>query len=254
MAHEHRHDQIVALVRERGFVSIDELARHFGVTPQTIRRDINTLDTEQRVKRYHGGAALPPSTSNTAYTERKISLLGEKQRIAEAIARRIPNQSSLFINIGTTTETIAQALLRHEGLTIITNNLHVASILSTKEDFTVIIAGGRVRTKDGGIIGEATVDFVRQFKCDYAIIGISGIDEDGDLLDFDYQEVRVAQAIIESSRKVFVAADHTKFGRKAVIRLGPVSAATHIFTDRLPSSDMVAILEHAGVNLVVCEN
>ncbi|WP_369602832.1 DeoR/GlpR family transcriptional regulator [Hahella sp. SMD15-11] len=253
MAHEHRHDQIVALVRERGFVSIDELAQHFGVTPQTIRRDINALDAEQRLKRYHGGAALPPSTANTAYSERKIQHLAEKQRIAEAIARRIPNQSSLFINIGTTTETIAQALLNHEGLTVITNNLHVASILSGKEDFTIIIAGGRVRSRDGGIIGEATVDFVRQFKCDFAVIGISGIDEEGDLLDFDYQEVRVAQAIIESSRRVFVAADHTKFGRKAMIRLGPVSLASHIFTDTRPSDEMVSLLEREGVKLVVCE-
>ncbi|MDX5299247.1 MAG: DeoR/GlpR family transcriptional regulator [Gammaproteobacteria bacterium] len=246
-----RHQAIVELVNERGFVTIEALARHFDVTPQTIRRDINQLDEENRVRRYHGGAGAPTSTSNIAYADRKIRNLEEKLRIADAVAQRIPDHSSLFINIGTTTETIARALLQHQGLTVITNNLHVASILSSKDDFNVIIAGGAVRNRDGGIIGEATVDFVRQFKVDFAVIGISGIDEDGDLLDFDYQEVRVAQAIIENSRQIFLAADHTKFGRNAMIRLGSIGQATHLFTDRQPPESVVAVMREHGVKLII---
>jgi len=251
MAQETRHKQIIELVAERGFVTIDDMAQHFQVTPQTIRRDINQLDQEKLLQRYHGGAGIPSSTLNTAYSGRKIQNLEEKTRIGEAIAAKIPDHSSMFINIGTTTETIAKALLKHRGLTIITNNLHVASILSSKEDFNVIIAGGAVRNRDGGIIGEATVDFVKQFKVDFAIIGISGIDDDGELLDFDYQEVRVAQAIIENARQVFLAADHSKFGRNAMIRLGNISQASHLFTGQTPPTNISDILAEHGVELTV---
>ncbi len=251
MAQETRHKQIIKLVAERGFVTIDDMAQHFQVTPQTIRRDINQLDQEKLLQRYHGGAGIPSSTLNTAYSDRKIQNLEEKTRIGKAIASNIPDHSSMFINIGTTTETIAKALLKHQGLTIITNNLHVASILSSKEDFNIIIAGGAVRNRDGGIIGEATVDFVKQFKVDFAIIGISGIDDDGELLDFDYQEVRVAQAIIENARQVFLAADHSKFGRNAMIRLGNISQASHLFTGQTPPTNISDILTEHEVELTV---
>ena len=174
------------------------LRRH----PQTIRRDINQLGDAGLLRRYHGGAAYDSSVQNTAYSQRAHQMRDEKQRIATAMAARIPDQASLFINIGTTTEAIARALLNHRDLKIITNDLHVASILSTKEDFDVLIAGGNVRS-DGGVVGQATADFISQFKVDFALIGISGIDEDGTLLDFDYQEVRVSQAIIHNARKVF---------------------------------------------------
>lgn len=253
MAQETRHKEIIELVSERGFVTIDDLAQHFQVTPQTIRRDINQLDQEKRLQRYHGGAGIPSSTLNTAYSDRKIQNLEEKTRIGEAIASKIPDHASMFINIGTTTETIAKALLNHRGLTIITNNLHVASILSSKEDFNVIIAGGAVRNRDGGIIGEATVDFVKQFKVDFAIIGISGIDDDGELLDFDYQEVRVAQAIIENSRQIYLAADHSKFGRNAMIRLGNISQASHLFTGQVPPKHISDILSENDVELTITQ-
>jgi len=174
-----------------------------------------------------------------------------KQRIAEQVASEIPDHSSIFINIGTTTEAIAQALLNHNDLTIITNNLHVASIMSTKDDFKIIIAGGVVRNKDGGVMGEATIDFVSQFKVDYAIIGISGIDDTGDLLDFDYQEVRVSKAIINNSRNVFLAADHSKFGRDAMTRLGNISQVHHVFTSAPPPEKILEILTKEKIQLSI---
>jgi len=138
-----RQQNILELVRERGYVSIDELARHFAVTPQTIRRDINQLGDAGLLRRYHGGAAYDSSVQNTAYSQRAHQMRDEKLRIAAAMAARIPDQASLFINIGTTTEAIARALLNHRDLKIITNDLHVASILSTKEDFDVLRPGHR---------------------------------------------------------------------------------------------------------------
>jgi len=253
MGQDIRHKQIIDLVTEKGFITIEDLASHFEVTPQTIRRDINFLDNAKKLQRFHGGAGLPSNTLNTSYSDRKIQHLEEKKQIARAIAEKIPNHTSMFINIGTTTETIARALLDHQGLTIITNNLHVASILSIREDFNVIIAGGMVRSKDGGIIGEATVSFMNQFKVDFAIIGISGIDDEGELLDFDYQEVHVAQTIIQCSRQVFLAADHSKFGRNAMIKLGNITQASHLFTSRIPPQNILKIIQDHQIELSVTD-
>ena len=247
-----RQQKTLELVRERGYISIEELAQYFDVTPQTIRRDINQLADEGLLRRYHGGAAHDSSVENTEYTMRVGYMLEEKLRIAEAVAAAVPDHASLFINIGTTTESIAHALLNHTGLKIITNNLNVAKILSTKEDFEVLIASGRVRP-DGGVIGLATADFFKQFKADYALIGISGIDEDGTLLDFDFQEVCVSQEILSSARQVFLAADSSKFGRNAMIRLGSLKQVDSIFTDQQPNEQYLKTIHDLGVNLVVAQ-
>lgn len=232
-----RQQKTLELVRERGYISIEELAQYFDVTPQTIRRDINQLADEGLLRRYHGGAAHDSTVENTEYTTRVGYMLEEKRTIAEAVAAAVPDHASLFINIGTTTEAIAHALLNHTGLKIITNNLNVAKILSTKEDFEVLIASGRVRP-DGGVIGQATADFFKQFKADYALVGISGIEEDGTLLDFDFQEVCVSQEIISSARQVFLAADSSKFGRNAMIRLGSLKQVDCILRINNPMSNI----------------
>ncbi len=247
-----RQQKTLELVRERGYISIEELAQYFDVTPQTIRRDINQLADEGLLRRYHGGAAHDSSVENTEYTMRAGYMLEEKRRIAEAVAAAVPDHASLFINIGTSTEAIAHALLNHTGLKIITNNLNVAKILSTKEDFEVLIASGRVRP-DGGVIGQATADFFKQFKADYALIGISGIDEDGTLLDFDFQEVCVSQELLSSARQVFLAADSSKFGRNAMIRLGSLKQVDSIFTDQQPNEQYLKTIHNLGVNLVVAK-
>ncbi len=246
-----RREKIIKRIQETGFLTIDSLAKSFEVTPQTIRRDINQLSAQGLLNRYHGGAGVASSIENVAYSERKGFCLQEKQRIAALIATHIPDRASLFINIGTTTEEVARALCGHEKLRVITNNLHVAAIFTGNSNFEIIVAGGMVRHRDGGLIGEATIDFIRQFKVDYGIIGISGIDADGTLLDFDYREVRAARAIIDNSRKVFLAADHTKFGRNAMVRLGNISEISALFTDRKPPAPLVEILRAADVGLFV---
>jgi len=246
-----RHEKIKKMVRSQGFVTIEALAQSFSVTPQTIRRDINSLSEKGQLCRYHGGAAIPTSTENVAYNERKVLCFREKQKIAQLLAQHVPDNVSLFINIGTTTEAVAHALCNHKRLRVITNNLNVASTMSANEKFEVIVAGGLVRHRDQGIIGEATIDFISQFKVDYGIIGISGIDIDGTLLDFDYREVRAARAIIDNSRSVFLAADHTKFGRNAMVRLGNIAEIDGLFTDRQLPSGLAEIIAASEVELHV---
>jgi len=248
-----RQQQMLSVVRETGFVSIQELAQRFKVTPQTVRRDINALSGKGLLQRHHGGAAVSLSTENMDYNSRKVHLLQEKRRIAQLVAQHIPPRASLFINIGTTTEEVARALINHERLRVITNNLNVAAILSGNENLQVLVAGGMVRHRDCGIVGEAASDFIRQFKVDIGIVGISGIDMDGTLLDFDFREVRTARAIMENSRKVFLVTDHTKFGRSAMVRLGSVDELDAVFTDRQPPQALTERIARAEVDLFVAQ-
>lgn len=251
MSPAERRSRIQKLVQAQGFVTIEHLAREFDVTPQTVRRDINILSREGLIQRFHGGAGMGFSTENVAYTERKIMCYQEKQQIARMVAQHIPEHASLFINIGTTTEAVAQALADHHKLTVITNNLNVANILSGNENFEVLVAGGLLRPRDGGLIGQATIDFIQQFKVDFGIIGISGIDFDGTLLDFDYREVRAARTIIDNSRKVFLVTDHSKFGRNAMVRLASINEIHALFTDQQPPAPIVEAIAKAEVQLFV---
>jgi DeoR family transcriptional regulator, glycerol-3-phosphate regulon repressor len=242
-----RQTLIVQKAQAEGFVSIEGLAKAFDVTPQTIRRDINTLCDQGVLQRHHGGASLPSSATNIDYNSRRRLLTTEKEHIGRLVARHIPDGASLFINLGTTTEAVARALVHHQGLRIITNNLNVAIQLSQVADFKITIAGGRLRRRDLGVVGEATVDFVNQFKVDFGIIGISGIDADGTLLDFDFREVKVAQAIVANARQVFLATDHTKFGRPAMVKLAHISVVDALFTDETPPRAFLDMLSREGV-------
>ncbi|MDK2126737.1 DeoR/GlpR family DNA-binding transcription regulator [Parachitinimonas caeni] len=248
-----RQNELLELVRQRGFVSVDELASHFGVTMQTIRRDVAQLDEEKLVQRYHGGVGLPSSVQNIAYPQRQVLNIDAKRRIAELVARELPDGKSLFINLGTTTEEVAKALQHHRDLHVVTNNLNVAMTLTANPDCEVIVAGGVVRPRDRGVVGEATIDFIRQFRVDIGIIGISSIEPDGSLRDFDYKEVKVAQTIIEQSRQVWLVADQTKFNREAMVRLGHLSQVHCLFTDATPPEHLAAALREAGTKVFVAD-
>jgi DeoR family glycerol-3-phosphate regulon repressor len=242
-------------VRRAGSASVEALAERFGVTLQTVRRDVRLLAEAGLLTRFHGGVRLPGSTTeNIAYRQRQQLNDEAKRRIARAVARDVPNGCSLLINIGTTTEAIARELLRHQGLRVITNNLNVAAILSDNPDCELIVAGGTVRARDRGIVGEATVDFIQQFKVDIGLIGISAIESDGTLRDFDYREVKVARAIVEHSREVWLAADHSKFNRPAMVELGRLSQLDMLYTDLPPPPPFPALLAEAGVTLVTCSD
>ncbi len=127
MKQTQRHDAIIELVRRQGYVSTEELVEQFAVSPQTIRRDLNDLADQNKIQRHHGGAALPSSSVNTAWQDRKVMWSAEKARIAERkVASQIPDGATLFIDIGTTPEAVAHALLNHKNLRVVTNNLNVA--------------------------------------------------------------------------------------------------------------------------------
>ncbi len=248
---EERQGKIVELVARHGFQTIEALAQHFGVTVQTIRRDVNMLASEGRLSRYRGGAGLSSSIENMEYERRQVVNLAPKQRIAAMVAQDVPDNASLFINIGTTTEQAARALLSHENLRVITNNINVAKILSENPRCSIVMAGGKVRNRDGAITGQLAVQMFEQFHADIGIIGVSGIDKDGGLFDYDLDEVMCTQAIIRNSRRVFLLADHSKFGRPALVKVGNISQISALYTDAPPPEPISALLEGAGATLEI---
>ena len=249
-----RQIKLLHAVREHGDLSVETLAEMLGVTLQTVRRDVQGLADAGLLVRFHGGVRVPTSTvENIAHTQRENLHAPGKARIAAAIAREVPNGCSLILNIGTTIEAVARGLLRHRGLRVITNNLHIASLLSANPDCEVIVAGGQVRGADQGIVGEATVDFMRQFKVDIGLIGISGIEADGTLRDYDYREVKVARTIVAQSREVWLAADHSKFNRPAMVELARLDETDVVFTDAPPPPPFDELMAQGHVECVVAD-
>jgi DeoR family glycerol-3-phosphate regulon repressor len=246
-----RQAEILALARDGSRLEVEALAIRFGVTSQTIRKDLNELCDQGLLQRYHGGAMMPSGIMNLAYESRRQLATDAKRRIGLKTAELIPNDCSLLINIGTTTEQVATALRSHKGLMVITNNLNVVNILRGYPDIEVIVAGGLLRHSDGGIIGAPAVEFLRQFKVDYGIIGTSAIDEDGSLLDYDYREVEVSRKIVESSRRVILVADSLKYERSAPVRIGRIADVDHFVTDATPPERLLRICEENQVTVAI---
>jgi DeoR family transcriptional regulator, glycerol-3-phosphate regulon repressor len=244
-----RQAEIMALARQNGRVDVDELALHFTVTPQTIRKDLNELCDRKLLSRQHGGATYPSGVSNYAYEARRVLAAEEKRLIGLKAASLIPDHSSVILNIGTTTEQVAMALRKHTGLMVVTNNINAANILREVPSAEVVIAGGLVRHADGGVVGEAAVDFIRQFRVDYAVIGASAIDMDGTLLDFDLREVKVAQAIIETAHETILVADAMKLSRRAPVRIGHLAQIDVFVTDQPPPQEIVEICNDNEVRI-----
>jgi len=241
---------ILELVRQTGFVSVDNLVERFSVTPQTIRKDLNMLCDQRLLSRTHGGARLALGVQNMSYEARRVLAAEQKLAIGKAVADLIPDNASLFINIGTTSEAVAQALAQHKQMMVVTNNINVASLMRPLTEAKIIIASGTVRSSDGGIVGESTVEFINQFKVDFAVIGASAIDADGALLDFDFHEVKVAQAILSNAHHVILAADSSKHKRGAPVRIGHVEQIHTFVTDRLPNEDFRALLDTHKVRII----
>jgi DeoR family glycerol-3-phosphate regulon repressor len=246
-----RQRAIIELVRVRGFASIEALSEHFAVSSQTIRRDIKDLSRRELLQRYHGGAGLPEGADPLAYPNRRVRNAAEKRLIGQLVAREIPEGASLFIDIGTTVEAVAAALVRHRDLRVITNHISVAAMLAEETDFEITLAGGTVRNRDRAVTGEATADFLRRFRVGYGIFSIGAIDADGQMLDYDYRDVQVSTTAMGISRRKFVVADHSKFDGDAMVTLAHVSAVDAFFTDRPPPPPIARALDAAGVRLFV---
>lgn len=240
---------ILRHLKRTGRALVDDLAALMDTTPQTIRKDLNSLAESNQIVRFHGGAALIAGTEYTSFDARREIARDEKDAIGRAIASEIPDHSSVIINSGTTTIAAAAHLSRHVGLKIVTDSVLLANILREFPGIEVMVPGGFVRNSDGAILGESAVEFIRQFRADTAIVGAAAIAPDGSLLDYDLREASVSKAIIASARNVILAADSTKFGRLAPVCFGGLDQIDTLVSDRGCPGDLRRLCAASDVGL-----
>lgn len=231
---------------------MDSLARLLDVTAQTIRRDVDRMARAGLLARFHGGVGLPAGGAPIATgVPRPVENPDGKRRIAAAVAARIADGTSLLLNLGSTSEAVAWALRGHRDLRVVTNNLNAAAILADNPHCQVIVCGGVVRLHDRGIVDDAAVEFLRQFRVDIGLVDAVGIDEDGTLRDVDTREARIARTVIDQSRATWLLADHRAFDGRGLVRLGHVGEFERLYTDGAVPEPFTRLLADVGVDCVI---
>jgi DeoR family glycerol-3-phosphate regulon repressor len=241
----------MTMVREHGFATIEVLAEHFAVSAQTIRRDIIDLDARGLLQRFHGGAGARDPVVRLGYADKQVVAAGSKAQIAACLAGQIPDGASLFLDVGTTAEAVAKALLLKRRLRVVTPNLAAATILSSRGSAEVFVTGGIVHGADGSLVGDTAVREIERFQVDHAIIGCSGFGPAGEPMDFDPFKVAVKQAMIAHARDVSIAADASKMERTAILRICAPQSRMRIVTDRQPPAKLAKAWRKAGVPVLI---
>lgn len=248
-----RQEEILETLRLKGRVTVEDLANRYEVTSQTIRRDLSELCDLGLAARTHGGARKVASVANREYTERRQLNGPEKEAMGDLAASLIPDNCSITLNIGTTTEQVARALTRHSGLVVVSNNINIINQLMGTKVKELILVGGAVRTTDGAIVGEDAVEFISRYKVDFAVIGASALDADGAILDYDAREVSVARAILRNSRTRICVADGSKFDRSAPVRICDVADLDYFVTDTPPPSSFVQAAQRGNTQILTLD-
>ncbi|MGI9273256.1 MAG: DeoR/GlpR family DNA-binding transcription regulator [Endozoicomonas sp.] len=250
-----RRNRLVEYVNKVGFASVEELSDALGVSMQTIRRDVRLLSDNNLITRYHGGAARlsgeeSKENKNTDYKIRLGQHVSEKQVIARLLAERIEDNSSVFLAIGTTMEAVAYELRTKKGLTVFTNSLKVANILHEETDFDVIIPGGTVQKRNGGLVNSETEDFIKRIRVDYLLFSVGGMDDSGYLLDYYMSEVNIARMMMERSSNSFLAIDSGKLNKRAPIEVGSLKNINALFVDATPPTGIASLAKEHGVEVI----
>lgn len=250
MGADGRQMAIAEMLRSRDFISVEELAAHFAVATQTIRRDLVALCDQGVARRRHGGIESLARSGNLTFKDRRVLNREAKQTIAAAVASQVSDGEAISLGIGTTTQFVAEALLQHRQLKIVTNNLPLAVMVGQNSDFSLAIAGGSVRGGDLDVCGSTVDAFFASYKVDIAIFGVGGIDEDGSLLDFSEEEVRAREAMLRNCRRSYLVLDSSKFTRPAHVHGGRIDQVTAVFCETEPPAAIRQMLAEAGVQLV----
>jgi DeoR family glycerol-3-phosphate regulon repressor len=237
MSLSHRQQRIIDQLHEtNGVLSSAEITSLFNVSIQTIRKDLNELSELGFVRRIHGGISLPNNNHNLPFSNRTVMNLTEKQYIARKVVELLPENSSIFLGIGTTPQQVAQALLDHPGLTVVTNNINVSLTLSHNPKIQTYLAGGLVRPSDQDTMGPETTDFLNKFNIQYGIFGIGGLNQKGQLLDFSQEESSVSRTIMQNSETRILVADNTKIDRYAPVVTGTLGDVDILVMDFISDS------------------
>lgn len=248
-----RRDYLVRYLEKNHYISLEEIAARFSVTTQTARRDVKALELQGKVRRLHGGAVASSPLDPLEYRQRRVANAERKAAIGRHVAELLPDGASVFIDTGTTCEAVARALVSRQGLRVVTYSLRVATTLSETTNFTIAVPGGFVRQVDAGVFSENAQEFIRAFKFDFVIISVSGVDDDGDVGDDDYAEVAAVRAAMLQAGRVILAIDSSKFGRRALVRLGSVREVDMIVSDAAPTGKLMQILKKSRAKFELAE-
>ncbi|CAH1665154.1 Glycerol-3-phosphate regulon repressor [Hyphomicrobiales bacterium] len=246
-----RQREILTLVQELGFTTIETLAERFGVSAQTVRREIIRLQAANFLQRFHGGAGLASGGIRSAYAQKLTVAPEGKRRIGQAVAALVQPGASIFLDVGTTVEAVARALLGKPGLRVVTASVSVAQIFCSAGIFDVVVTGGTIRGANGSLVGQAAISSIMGFRFDYAVLGMNGFDDDGAPMDFDLEKIAVRQAAISRSRQTLVVADHTKFEQIGTARVAPAEAITLAVVDAEPPRQLKEAWERSGTRWLV---
>lgn len=253
MSFSSRHQAILDLLRSTGGAEVEDLSQRFSVSPQTIRNDLRELEMRGKLSRTHGGARLVHSASGRSYEDRRLHRHEEKRRMGQLAATLIPENCSVALNIGTSTEQVARALIGHHGLVVLSNNINIINILLGTPGKDLRLIGGAVRPEDGAIVGEDAVEHISRYKTDFAVIGASALDEDGAVLDHDAQEVAVARAILRNARTRILVCDSSKFNCTAPVRISEIGDLDYVITDKEPPAGFVAAAHQGNTKIMTLE-
>ncbi|HBG98343.1 MAG TPA: DeoR/GlpR transcriptional regulator [Rhodobacteraceae bacterium] len=246
-----REVELLRLLGETGSGRIQALSRQLDVSEETVRRAVRRLESRGLVTKLHGGVALKGWRREPNFTQRFSENPAAKRRIAAAAAGLIPDGASLFLDVGSTTAYVAEALRGHRDLMVVTNSLFAAHSLTGLNGNRVYMAGGELRAHDGGAFGAGAVAFVGQFRVGFAVLSAAAVDARAGFLLHDLREAELSRCIIAAAEQSILVADATKFGRAAPIRLTDPAEIDRLVTDAVPPSPIGAMLRAAEVEVVL---
>ncbi|MEE4117895.1 MAG: DeoR/GlpR family DNA-binding transcription regulator [Paracoccaceae bacterium] len=239
-----RQEEILRRVEARGFVTVDALAEAFGVSAQTVRRDIIALDAAGLLQRFHGGAG--PGTGargdpahdgdeafRLAHGRKRMLEVESKRIIAARVAEMVPDGAALFLDVGTTVEAAAAALNARSGLQVFTNSMRAALRLDPSRH-AVRVLGGQVSGTDGSLAGAEVVEMIARLDLDWALLGCSAVSE-GPLgaraMDFDIGKIAVKRAAMAAAHRTALLIARAKFDRRGRVEIAPLSAFDRVLTE-----------------------
>ena len=248
MSPEQRRDRIVEMVRAQGRVTTDALAEALEASRETVRRDLAELSERGRLRKVHGGALAAEARDEGAFSARLSERTAEKRAIARTAAGLFNPGETLFLDVGTTTLLLAEALTDRAGLTVITNGVEIARLLTVSAK--VFLIGGEYRADAAETVGALATAQIAGFYAAHAVITVGALGAEG-ARDFALEEAEVARAMIARARSLTVVADHSKLGREALFQGCPLAEIDRLVSDREPPPGMRRRLEEAGVKIVV---
>lgn len=256
---EERQERIATLIADAGRCTVADLTATLGVTAETVRRDLDLLESMGKLRRVHGGAVSvdASSMSEPSLGERQAQHMGEKARIARAALAYIPRSgnASVLLDAGTTTEGLASLLAQgpsaqaHE-LLVITNAVPIAGALATNPELEVDLLGGHVRGLTQATVGAAAEAQLEALRPDVAFIGTNGISAGFGLSTPDAQEARIKTAMVRAARRVILLADSSKLGQETLVRFAELKEIDVLITDKEPAPTLAAALAEAEVEVV----